>query len=462
LEWDNVGPVLQGTRCLRSLPTTDGGVTVEFNLETCRFLPTTEEVRRTRVALGPDALPPMPPRPAHPTWTSAGPSTNSGRGSLATCGDVEPNPGPGHTEQAGVPHQVLPLDTALTAPCIGGLFALKLDAPGHALWWCARCGMSWRAPKAAATCPDGCAPIARTPLRGHHSWLRHRQLVIGKRSPEYQALRGAGLIDAGTSTPRIDDPCAGWEWSRQYHTWRRLLHRLTMVLALHSPCPPGRTAPDRRVRGRCVSCPARLGSRSSCRGASLLSCGDVGANPGPPPTDWGEEDYAVVPDLMAEACGRLGFFPVRDAFATPANHRFPAYCTREDDSFAQPWDYATAGPLWASPPFSRLDEVVTKAAREGCLMLVIAPEWPGPQYQWWAALCALCPKRWQLPQDWPLYIRGVTDLIPAPRWRTWAFLLDSREGSQTRMPPPPPLILPQTSAPRSRRRPGPRTRVHNS
>jgi len=48
---------------------------------------------------------------------------------------------------------------------------------------------------------------------------------------------------------------------------------------------------------------------------------DVEANPGPPLTGWGEEDYAVVPDLMAEACGRLGICPLRDAFATPANHR---------------------------------------------------------------------------------------------------------------------------------------------
>jgi len=57
-------------------------------------------------------------------------------------------------------------------------------------------------------------------------------------------------------------------------------------------------------------------------------------------------------------------------------------------------------------------------------MLIIAPEWPGLQCPWWAALCALCPKRWQLPQDRPLYLRGGTDLMPAPKWRTWAFFLD--------------------------------------
>jgi len=124
------------------------------------------------------------------------------------------------------------------------------------------------------------------------------------------------------------------------------------------------------------------GSRSTGRGASLLSCGDVEANPGPPPPDWGEEDYAVLPDLVQEACSRLGIPPVRDAFATPINRRFPTFWTKAEDAFAQAWEYPNAGALWANPPLSRLDEVVTKAAREGCLMLVVVPEWSGPGYPW--------------------------------------------------------------------------------
>jgi len=91
-----------------------------------------------------------------------------------------------------------------------------------------------------------------------------------------------------------------------------------------------------------------------------------------------------------------------------ANHRFPAHWTREEDAFAQPWDYATAGPLWGNPPFSRPEEVVAKAAREGSLMLIVAPEWLGPKYPWWTTLCALCPRRWQLPHDWPIHLRGGT------------------------------------------------------
>jgi len=96
-------------------------------------------------------------------------------------------------------------------------------------------------------------------------------------------------------------------------------------------------------------------------------------------------------------------------------------------------------------------------------VLIIAPEWPSPQYPWWTALCALFPRRWQLPRDRPLYRRGGTDLMSAPRWRTWAFLLDSREGSQAHMPPPPPPnLLPPLPPPQGRRRAGARTRAPNS
>jgi len=148
---------------------------------------------------------------------------------------------------------------------------------------------------------------------------------------------------------------------------------------------------------------------------------DGEANPGPPAPEWGEEDYAVLPDLVLEACARLRVVPVRDAFATPTNRSFPAFWTKAEDAFAQAWDYPRAGAL-----FSRLDEVVTKASREGCLMLVVAPEWSGPGYQWWTGLCAPCPKRWCFPDGRPVYLRGCTDLVPASRWETWAFLLDSR------------------------------------
>jgi len=129
--------------------------------------------------------------------------------------------------------------------------------------------------------------------------VRHRRLVIGKRSPEFQALRSTGWIDTGTWNPRIDDSCAGRRWNRQYYTWRRILHRLAVV---------------------------------------------------------------------------RGLDPVRDAFPTPTNRRFPAFWPKAEDAFGQAWDYPSEDALWVNPLFSRLNEVVTKASRDGCLILVIAPE----------------------------------------------------------------------------------------
>jgi len=71
--------------------------------------------------------------------------------------------------------------------------------------------------------------MAGIPQSGQQSWLRHRQLVIGKQSLEYQALRSAGLVGAGTATPCIDHQCPGREWGRRYHAWRHNLHRLAHI-----------------------------------------------------------------------------------------------------------------------------------------------------------------------------------------------------------------------------------------
>jgi len=75
-------------------------------------------------------------------------------------------------------------------------------------------------------------------------------------------------------------------------------------------------------------------------------------------------------------------------------------------------------------------------------MLIVSPEWAGSGYLWWPALCALCPKRWCFPEGRPVYLRGGTDLVPAPRWRTWAFLLDSRPAQMPGHPTSPPAVAP--------------------
>lgn len=183
-----------------------------------------------------------------------------------------------------------------------------------------------------------------------------------------------------------------------------------------------------------MSCPARAGSPAT-GWAPLRSCEDVEANPGQPPPNMGEEYNAVLPDMVVEACARLGIAaPVRDAFATPTSHRFPAFWSKADDAFAQAWDYVSAGALWAN---SRPVEVVTQAAKEGCYMLIVAPGWDGPNYPWCPAPFALCPKRWCFDEGRPVHLRGGTYLMPTCKWRTWAFQHDSRSFEQARPMAPP-------------------------
>jgi len=118
--------------------------------------------------------------------------------------------------------------------------------------------MSWRAAQVAPTCPDGCAPPDGPPQKGHQGCLRHRQLAIGKRSPEYQALRSAGLVGAGTATPRIDHPCPDREWGRLYYSWRHNPHRLAAVeQALLAPMTLKGEEPRTWAHVRCRSCPTR-------------------------------------------------------------------------------------------------------------------------------------------------------------------------------------------------------------
>jgi len=76
------------------------------------------------------------------------------------------------------------------------------------------------------------------------------------------------------------------------------------------------------------------------RGASLLSCGDVEANPGPPPKDWGG------PGLGGGGMWPPGHFPGLGCLCNGNEPPVPGLLA---DMFAQSWDYATAGSLWANP-----------------------------------------------------------------------------------------------------------------
>jgi len=85
---------------------------------------------------------------------------------------------------------------------------------------------------------------------------------------------------------------------------------------------------------------------------------------------------------------------------------------------------------------------MAKVARDG---LHYADHWPGvarPPIPLVGRVMRPVPQAVAAPLDRPLYPRGGTYLMPAPTWRTWAFLMNSREGSQAQRPPPPPTPPP--------------------
>jgi len=217
-----------------------------------------------------------------------------------------------------------------------------------------------RPPRRHHVAAPECGPEIPTMGTGHAPADGTPSVATTNRAPHSQRERTGAVCMRGFgrcvfSPPRPQTPTAGGG----LRPWRRQ----------HTPSVSAHTY---------RACPLPLGMGRAVLGTCQLSCGNVEAHPAPPSPDWGEEYYAVLPDLVLEACAHLGFVPVRDVFATQTNRRFVAFCTKAEDAFVQAWDYPSAGALRANPPFSRLDDVVTKTSREGCMMLVVAPEWSGP------------------------------------------------------------------------------------
>jgi len=74
-----------------------------------------------------------------------------------------------------------------------------------------------------------------------------------------------------------------------------------------------------------------------------------------------------------------------DLFADRLNHTEAWWCSPRCSAWWFDWNklYREAGCLWANPPFSRIKELLTKVALEGCQVVVITPEWSsGEEWKW--------------------------------------------------------------------------------
>ena len=116
-----------------------------------------------------------------------------------------------------------------------------------------------------------------------------------------------------------------------------------------------------------------------------------------------------------------------DLFASNVNASCPLYITKRMDAFTYHWPSLCVKPtdiLWANPPFSMMEEVVTKLILEPCKVVLVAPEFK--QASWWKPLDMITVARVYLPAHQGVYVGDCQHtILPPPEWRTSISLVDT-------------------------------------
>ena len=96
-------------------------------------------------------------------------------------------------------------------------------------------------------------------------------------------------------------------------------------------------------------------------------------------------EWSLHPQVFKQICQKW-FTPHVDLFATHLNHKLPLYVSPVPDTNA--WDIDALNINWtgltayAYPPTALLHRVVQKIRQCHCLIIVIAPGWPGMHWFW--------------------------------------------------------------------------------
>ena len=116
-----------------------------------------------------------------------------------------------------------------------------------------------------------------------------------------------------------------------------------------------------------------------------------------------------------------------DLFATRKNAMHPIYIDKDMDVFSFSWDKFLNQPqhvLWANPPSSMLDAVVTKIILEPCRVILTTPDWDDST--WWKPLQLLTDNYLHIPAGNSLFCRdGESEPLPSLKWGTVISLVDS-------------------------------------
>ena len=96
-------------------------------------------------------------------------------------------------------------------------------------------------------------------------------------------------------------------------------------------------------------------------------------------------EWSLHPQVFKQICHKW-FTPHVDQFATRLNHKLPLYVSPVPDPNA--WDIDALNINWlvltayAYPPTFFLHRVIQKIRQCNCLIIVIAPGWPGIPWFW--------------------------------------------------------------------------------
>ena len=143
------------------------------------------------------------------------------------------------------------------------------------------------------------------------------------------------------------------------------------------------------------------------------------------PEGWKTHDYAVKEGIVRQIIKEFGIEdPDVDAFATIENRRFPRYWDRQMDAFAQDWSRPRC--LWINLPFECLDLIVNKIQMDMAKAVLIVPEWK--EKSWWKRLQQIVVQSLQLPGGTGIFLQRGKRAMRAPKWKTWAFLVDGRKA----------------------------------
>ena len=116
-------------------------------------------------------------------------------------------------------------------------------------------------------------------------------------------------------------------------------------------------------------------------------------------------EWSLHPQLFKQICQKW-FTPHVDLFATRLNHKLPLYVSPVPDPNA--WDIDALNINWsgitayAYPPTALLHSVIQKIRQYNCLIIVIAPGWPGMPWFWGLV---------QLSTEIPLQLPVLTTLL---------------------------------------------------